>query len=125
MSNKTILVIEDEVALRGAIEGSLKKVGFNVVSADKVSSALELLDSTDDVAAIWLDHYLLGEENGLDFLQTVRADNRWKDMPVFVVTNSVSDSSFDTYALLGIKKYFVKSDNSLASIIQAIQNVVG
>ena len=119
--NKTILVIEDEKSLSSAIECSLIKSDFSVLMANRVDDAIELLRSKTKVYAVWLDHYLLGNKNGLDFMYELKANHKWKNIPVFVVTNSVSDEKVDTYEVLGIEKYFVKSDNSLNDIIDSIK----
>jgi two-component system chemotaxis response regulator CheY len=119
--NKTILVIEDEKSLSSAIESSLIKSDFSVLMANKVDDAIELLTSNPKVDAVWLDHYLLGNKNGLDFMHELKANKKWNNIPVFVVTNSVSDEKVDTYEVLGIEKYFVKSNNSLNDIIDTIK----
>ena len=119
--NKTILVIEDEKSLSSAIESSLIKSDFSVLMANKVDDAIELLTSNPKVDAVWLDHYLLGNKNGLDFMHELKANKKWNNIPVFVVTNSVSDEKVDTCEVLGIEKYFVKSNNSLNDIIDTIK----
>src|ERR671929_2285208 len=43
----TILVVEDEAALRAAIRRLLEDVGYQVVEADNGQSALQLLESTE------------------------------------------------------------------------------
>ena len=118
---KTILVIEDEKSLSSAIECSLIKSDFSVLMANRVDDAIEQLKSKSKVDAVWLDHYLLGNKNGLDFMYELKGNTKWKNIPVFVVTNSVSDEKVDTYEVLGIEKYFVKSNNSLNDIIDSIK----
>lgn len=122
--NKTILVLEDDKGLSSAIKITLTKNDFNVLSANNVESAIEILKSSKSIDAVWLDHYLLGDKSGLDFMYELKSDKRWENVPVFVVTNSVSDDKINTYQVLGIEKYFVKSNNSLAEIIGSIKNSI-
>lgn len=122
--NKTILVLEDDKSLSSAIKISLAKNNFNVLIASSVESAVEVLKSSESIDAVWLDHYLLGDKSGLDFMYELKSDEKWKNIPVFVVTNSVSDDKINSYNVLGIEKYFVKSDNSLAEIIGSIKNII-
>ncbi|MEI6228430.1 MAG: response regulator [Candidatus Saccharibacteria bacterium] len=124
MINKKILVLEDERALKIAINHSLIKSGFDIVEASKVDEALKLLEENGSVDAVWLDHYLLGGDNGIDFLGKLKENDQWKNIPVFVVTNLVSDDKITTYEVLGIESYFVKSDNSLTDIIASIKNKI-
>jgi DNA-binding response OmpR family regulator len=69
---KTILVIEDERPLVKAIEAKLEKSGFDVVTARTVKQGLAYIDEIDSIDAVWLDHYLLGEETGLDFVAEMK-----------------------------------------------------
>ena len=121
---KTILVVEDERALSEAIEKGLKKSSFNVITVSSASAAKEVLGSGTKIHGIWLDHYLLGKDTGLDLLYEIKGNNDWKNIPVFVVTNSVGDEKVATYELLSIEKYFVKSNNSLAEIVGSVKEVL-
>lgn len=121
---KAILVVEDEKALGSAIKDSLEKNGYSVLRADRVIDALQLLESNPEVNAIWLDHYLLGDKTGLDFMHDIRRNKDWDNIRVFVVTNSVSDDKVENYEILGIEKYFVKSNSSLSDIIGTIKESI-
>lgn len=92
---KTILVIEDERPLLNAINAKLEKSGFGVIAARSVEQtfnaklgkndagvitirsieqALIHLEKLEQVDAIWLDHHLLGKEDGLDFVKKFKAN---------------------------------------------------
>lgn len=137
---KTILVIEDEQPLLDVINLSLKKVGFGVISAhsvDEVFAAgfeknskgmidanvirrtLDNLDALEKIDAIWLDHNLLGKENGLDFITKLKKNGgRWKKIPIFVVSNTEEPETIKSYTKLGIENYYVKSNHRLDEIIK-------
>jgi len=120
---QSILVVEDEAALRKAISISLKKKGYEVLSATSAEEALNALAAArSGVDAIWLDHYLLNNETGMDFLRRMKSDEKYKTMPVFVVSNSVDDKKVQAYYLMGIEKYYIKAENSLDTIIDDINN---
>ena len=141
---KTILVIEDERPLLEAINAKLEKNGFNVISArsveeafnanlkkDKsgaitiasIEQALDYLESLEKVSAIWLDHHLLGNEDGLDFVKKFKANGgRWSNIPVFVVSNAASPKTVQSYTRAGVSKYYVKSDHRLDKIIADIES---
>lgn len=139
---KTILVIEDERALLEAIHDKLVKSGFNVISArsveqafnptlDKkglgpitiarIEKALLYLEGLEKIDAIWLDHHLLGKEDGLDFVKKFKANgNKWNKIPVFVVSNAASPKTVKSYINSGVSQYYVKSDHRLDEIIADI-----
>lgn len=144
LEKKTILVIEDERPLLEVIHAKLEKCGFNVISARSVDQAfyadvgkeglgvvtirsieqaLEHLEKLEHIDAIWLDHHLLGDEDGLDFVKKFKANGgRWKKIPVFVVSNAASPATVKSYINSGATKYYVKSDHRLDEIIADIES---
>ncbi len=114
---KNILVVEDEISLQKAISTKLIKNNFNTFKARSVDEAMAHLTS-QKIDAIWLDHYLLGEESGLDFVARLKlSDSEWKNIPIFVVSNTASPDKVRSYISLGINSFFTKADYSLAQII--------
>ena len=122
---KTILVIEDERPLMEAIKAKLEKSNFAVVTARAVEQALAYLEDLGHIDAIWLDHYLLGKENGLDFVTKLKShDGKWKSIPVFVVSNTAGPDKVQSYLRLGVNKYYVKAEHRLDEIIKDIKEFI-
>jgi len=120
----TILVVEDEKALSAAIQRKLELSGFEIKVANSVAGALEIIENNPSVKAIWLDHYLLGKEDGLDLAIRLKGDERYKNIPIFIVSNTASHDKVKSYIELGIEKYYTKSDFSLAEIIADISATI-
>jgi len=119
---KTILVVEDERPLLEAVKAKLEKNNFVVVTARTVEQALNYMDELEKIDAIWLDHYLLGKENGLDFVTKLKAkDGKWAKIPIFVVSNTATPDKVQSYLKLGINKYYVKAEHRLDEIIAEIK----
>jgi DNA-binding NtrC family response regulator len=115
---KVILVIEDERPLLEAIKTKLEKSGFEVVTARSVEQAFNHLEDIEVVHAVWLDHYLLGKEDGLDFVSRCKADGaKCQRIPIFVVSNTASADKVQAYMKLGVNKYYVKAEKRLDDII--------
>ena len=122
-SEKTILVVEDERPLADAIKAKLEKSGFAVVTSRTVEQTISYLEDIGVVDAVWLDHYLLGKENGLDFVTKLKArDGRWSHVPIFVVSNTAGPDKVQSYIRLGINKYYTKADHRLDEIISEIKS---
>lgn len=122
MNDKTILVMEDEKPLLEVIKAKLEAGGFTVVTARAVEQAMGYLKEGVKIDAIWLDHYLLGKESGLDFVAQLKADGtNWKQIPIFVVSNTASPDKVKSYLRLGVNKYYTKVDHSLGQIIADIK----
>ena len=121
--DKTILIIEDEKPLLLAISRKLESSGFDVVTARSVEQANGYLEDLDPVDAIWLDHYLLGKLDGLDFLEQVKKSS-WNKIPVFVVTNTGGEDKRSMYLQFGATEYFIKSDSRLDTLIENIKKEI-
>lgn len=146
-TKKGILVIEDDTALLEAISGKLERSGFSVITARSVENAftvefsegtqshptpttievaLEHLKALEHIEAIWLDHNLIGEEDGLDFIVKFKANGgTWSSIPIFVVSNSANPDLIKTYSELDIHHYYLKAEHRLEDIITEITTVLG
>ena len=121
MEIKTILIVEDELPLQKAIRIKLEKSGFEVVTARSVDQALNHLKDVPDIDAIWLDHYLLGKDTGLDFVAKVKEHVKFKRIPVFIISNTATPEKAKSYLHLGAEKYYMKSDYRLDQIVEDIK----
>jgi len=120
--NKTILVLEDERPLLEAIKIKLRLNDFGVVTARSVKQALSYIKDIKEINAIWLDHYLFGKENGLDFVAVMKNNKNWRKIPIFIVSNTASPEKVQSYLALGVNKYYTKADFSLDQIIFDIKD---
>ncbi len=122
LKNKiTILVVEDERPLVVAIQTKLESRGFDVVTARTIDQAIHYLEEVKSIEVIWLDHYLPGDKTGLDFVAKLKSPkSKWKNLPIFIVSNTASSTSVRSYMRLGVSKYCVKADNRLDQIVRDI-----
>jgi len=120
---KIVMVIEDEDLLLQAISKKLKISNFDVVSCTQGKQALDYLASIEKKPdVIWLDYYL-GDMNGLEFMEEVKKNPLWKDIPVMIVSNSAGDEKVHNMLALGAKKYILKADERLEDIIKEINDL--
>ncbi len=126
MTDKTIevMVIEDEVLLLKAISRKLTAMGFKTISFTSAKQAIDYLNNSPKKPdAIWLDYYL-GEIDGLEFMQRIKANDEWKHIPVIVVSNSASEKKKSAMLALGVKEYLLKAENRLEDIGNTIKELV-
>ncbi len=119
---KIVLVLEDERPLLEAIKIKLEKNNFEVISSRSVGQAKEFINTLPKIDIIWLDHYLIGKGDGLDFIVWCKQETNTKcnHIPIFVVSNTVSANKVASYISLGATKFFVKSNHKLDEIIKEI-----
>jgi CheY-like chemotaxis protein len=118
--NKTILLLEDDVALNRAIVLKLEKKGHHVISTLRAEDALEVLKSKHpDIDVVWLDLLLPGM-NGIEFLAEVRKNPEYKDINVVICSVSGREESKAIARELGVSDYLIKSDYELETLAEKV-----
>lgn len=110
-----VLIVEDDVALAGAIGRTLERQGFNARIAEAAATVLE---SVDDIDVIVTDLNMPGM-NGLELLQELR--ERGREVPVIVLTGEPSLASAMRAVQLGAYRYFTKPVET-APLVEAIRS---
>lgn len=119
MNAKKVLIIEDEKPLAKALQLKLQKVGHSTYVARNGEEGLEAI-AQQEFDVILLDLIM----PGMDGFQVLE---RLKDLPkkpvVFVLSNLGQAEDEQRAKQLGAYKYLIKSDTSLASIVEEINNI--
>jgi len=82
---QTIMVVEDDSPINEVITEYLKDAGFNPVSLENGKAALDTITGQAAVDLFILD-IMLPEVTGLALLKAIRSDDRYRDIPVIMLT---------------------------------------
>lgn len=106
-----ILVIDDAIAMRMAVMGFLKEMGFSrFTEAANGQIAHDLIASGEKFDLILCDHHM-PELTGLELLKKVRAMEGWKHVP-FIMLTSESEKGMIVQAVeFGASNYISKPVN--------------
>lgn len=121
MNNETILVVEDEPAIREMIMTALEMAGFDCVQAEDVSSAhRQVVDHRP--ALILLDWMLPGGQSGIDFCRMLKKDELLSEIPVIMLTAKGEEDNKVQGLDAGADDYITKpfSTRELISRIKAV-----
>jgi EAL domain-containing protein (putative c-di-GMP-specific phosphodiesterase class I)/DNA-binding NarL/FixJ family response regulator len=89
-TNPRVLIADDDESNRVLIEGALRREGFDTALATNGRDALALLRQQPfDVVLLDVDMPLL---DGLRTLREIRASDRFKTLPVILVTGSIGEA---------------------------------
>lgn len=120
----TIMVVEDEELLLEAIIKKLESEGIKTISFVSGIQAVNYVKEGSVIPdAIWLDYYLK-DTSGIDFMQSLKSYEKWKKVPVVVVSNSMSDEKVHNMLALGAKKYILKAEYRLEDIIKLMHKII-
>lgn len=102
-----ILVVDDFSTMRRIVKNQLRELGFsNIREADDGSTALDVLNSApiDFVVTDWN----MPGVAGIDLLKAIRADDKFKHLPVLMVTAEAKREQIIEAAQAGVNGYVVK-----------------
>ncbi|MFC7479735.1 response regulator [Luedemannella flava] len=86
------IVIDDSRAMRLILRRIVGQLGFDVIEAEDGKAALDTLNSESEVPNLALVDWNMPNMNGLEFVTAVRADGRFKDMTLVMVTTESEQS---------------------------------
>jgi two-component system, chemotaxis family, chemotaxis protein CheY len=103
-----LLVVDDSSTMRRIIKNTLARLGYKDVleGADGVEG-WEQMDSNPDIEMLITD-WNMPEMNGLELVKKVRADERFKDLPIIMVTTEGGKAEVITALKAGVNNYIVK-----------------
>lgn len=103
-----LLVVDDSSTMRRIIKNTLARLGHTDVleGADGVEG-WDVLNANTDVDMLITD-WNMPEMNGLELVIKVRADERFVDLPIIMVTTEGGKAEVITALKAGVNNYIVK-----------------
>jgi len=103
-----ILVVDDSSTMRRIIKNTLARLGFKDVleGADGVEGWNQLNENPD--IEMLITDWNMPEMNGLELVKKVRADERFEDLPIIMVTTEGGKAEVITALKAGVNNYIVK-----------------
>ena len=104
-----VLVVEDEIFIRiNAIE-MVEEAGFEAIGASNADEAIRLLESRNDIRAVFTDVQMPGSMDGLRLARVIR--NRWPPVALIVTSGQTA----------GLKSDLPSGSNILAKPYEQMQ----
>jgi two-component system, chemotaxis family, chemotaxis protein CheY len=101
------MVIDDSRAIRMILAGILKELGYDVTQAVNGKDALDQVASYPAMAVFLVD-WNMPEMNGLEFVQAIRQDPRFRATPLMMVTTETEISQMAKALEAGANEYVMK-----------------
>jgi len=118
-----ILTVDDSRIIRRIIKGVISTLDYETVEADCGDAALEILGRQgDEISLVLLDWNMPGM-NGLEVLQTIKADDSIKDIPVMMVTTESEKGNIVKAIQNGADNYLTKpfvQEDLVAKIMECL-----
>ena len=101
------LVIDDSRAMCSILSLILRQLGFDVSEAGNGREGLEQLERLSPIDLALVD-WNMPEMNGIDFVRAVRADARYNDLRLIMVTTETETSQVLVALEAGANEYVMK-----------------
>jgi nitrogen-specific signal transduction histidine kinase len=119
--NETVLVVEDDPAVRNVVAGMVESLGYQVLEAESGAEALALLESGEAVNLVLSDVVMPGQIDGWKLAQSVW--ERWPATRV-LLTTGYSDNVLVRHATLDKRTQVISKPYRRSELSQKIREVL-
>jgi CheY-like chemotaxis protein len=116
----TILVVDDHRITREPLARLLGYEGFDAVCAGNGVEALDALERSVAPDLILLD-LVMPKMDGVEFLQALRSDARWRSIPVIALTGSLDPRQLDRLQALGVAETIGKARFTVEQLLDRVR----
>jgi DNA-binding response OmpR family regulator len=102
-----VLVADDEPHIGRIIKMKLEQGPFRVTLVYDGRQAMDVLERESDVDLVLLD-LMMPQLSGLDVLERMRADDRWRDVPCIILTAAGQEQQHRRAMELGASEFLTK-----------------
>ncbi len=103
-----LLVVDDSSTMRRIIKNTLSRLGYeDVLEGEDGVQGWSVLNDNPDMGMLITD-WNMPEMNGLELVKKVRADARFADLPIIMVTTEGGKAEVITALKAGVNNYIVK-----------------
>ncbi|MBA4108090.1 MAG: hybrid sensor histidine kinase/response regulator [Leptothrix sp. (in: Bacteria)] len=101
-----VLVVDDSLTVRRVTQRLLAREGYRVVLAKDGMDALERL--AEEVPVVVLSDIEMPRMDGFDLVRNIRGNDRWKQLPVVMISSRIAQKHRDYATQLGANHYLGK-----------------
>jgi len=120
---RSVLVVEDSITSRMLLKDILESAGYTVSTA---------INGVEAVAALERDRFdmvvsdvEMPRMNGFELTELIRADQRWSDLPVILITGLEREEQRARGLAAGANEYIVKGSFEQSNLLGAIRRLCG
>ncbi len=122
-TTRSVLVVEDSITSRMLLKEILESAGYTVSTAINGAEAVTTLEQ--EVFDLVVSDVEMPRMNGFELTEHIRADPRWADLPVILVTGLERDEERERGLAAGANEYIIKGSFEQSNLLEAIRRFCG
>ena len=108
---KTVLLVDDDARNIFALASILERRGMRVLTATTGNEAIELVESTPEMAIVLMD-IMMPEMDGYQTMQVIRANPAFRRLPIIALTAKAMKGDREKCIDAGASDYLAKPVNT-------------
>jgi len=109
--DRTVLVVDDDARNIFALSSVLERRGMKVVTASTGREAIDIVESTNDLAMVLMD-IMMPEMDGYQTMQAIRANPAFRRLPIVALTAKAMKGDREKCLEAGASDYLAKPVNT-------------
>jgi two-component system, chemotaxis family, chemotaxis protein CheY len=118
----SIVLVDDDAALRSAISLTLGSAGYTVYEAANGQEGLDAIENHNPDLVI--SDFTMPVMSGIHMVAALRENDKTKQLPVVMMTSSESIEIVNTAMIYDIKYYFNKNTMHPQLLLESIQKIL-
>jgi CheY-like chemotaxis protein/chemotaxis signal transduction protein len=119
----TVLVVDDSLNTREIEKSILEAYGYSVVTAEDGQEALEM--TRDTLYDLVITDVEMPRLDGFSLTERLRADNRYRAVPIIIVTSREKDEDKKRGIQVGANAYIVKGAFDQSNLLETVRSLIG
>ncbi len=119
-----ILFADDSPVIKKMVKRAVEAVGFEVLDAGDGKEALEVLAKEFENIVLVISDWNMPNMNGFDLLKSIKADNKYKSIPVIMLTTEGEKTNINKAIQAGASNYLLKPFNN-ADLVKKVLQALG
>ncbi|CAM3013409.1 transcriptional regulatory protein CpxR [Legionella steigerwaltii] len=120
MKKITLLLVEDEEAIRDMLRFSIPESEFDIIEAGNMMGAMNALEHF--IPDLIILDWMLPDKSGIDFIRCIRKDETLRNIPIIMLTAKAEEENKVKGLMVGADDYLTKpfSPNELIARVKTI-----
>ncbi len=123
-NNKKVMIVEDSATVRFQVNALLEKLGLQMVEAGNEIGMFNMVEVYGECVDLIIMDLTLKHENGFDLIKKLKSSERYKHIPVLVLTEHADRESVLKARNLDVAGYLRKPIQK-DKLIERVSTILG